>query len=180
VQTLSDARAAARDLQALGPTAVLVKGGHITFEGGSGSLVDVLCVDDETFDLPTPRIDTVNTHGTGCTLASSIATYLARGAPVLSAVKMAQRYVAGVLVASSRLRLGGNGVQGAMDHGCLLCRQAALPPTAAPDYLLYVITDAGCNASKGRTMYDAVTAAIAGGATVIQVRCVPCAMSVPR
>lgn len=172
VRTVSDVRTAARDLQALGPTAVLVKGGHVPPEGGSSTLVDVLCIDDETVDLPTPRITTANTHGTGCTLASAVAAYLARGAPVVHAVKMAQRYVAGVLASSARLQLGGGGVQGAMDHGGRLCLQAALPPAGAPDYSLYVVTDAACNARSGRTMRQAVTAAVAGGATVVQIRCV--------
>ena len=159
-------RAAARDLHALGPTAVLVKGGHVAT---GDALADVLALDDETVVLPTARVATSNTHGTGCSLAAAVAAHLARGASVLHAVKFAQRYVAGVIASSVPMRLG-DGPQGAMDHGRALCLQPPLRE-AAPDFRLYAVTDAGCNAAAGRDMATAVAAAVQGGATMIQIRC---------
>jgi hydroxymethylpyrimidine/phosphomethylpyrimidine kinase len=80
----------AERLLALGPGAVLVKGGHATGE----TVVDVLAERGRTPEiLAAPRIDTVHTHGTGCTLASAIATGLAQGLDVRGAVMRARSYV---------------------------------------------------------------------------------------
>ena len=69
--------------------AVVVKGGHR--EGAQ--VVDVL-YDGATFrDYSAPRIDTTSTHGTGCTFASAIAAYLARGEPLAEAVGQAKEYL---------------------------------------------------------------------------------------
>ena len=70
--------AAAAALRALGPRAVLVKGGHI--EGAES--IDVLDDGGEPLVLVAPRIATANTHGTGCTLSSAIAALLGRGLPL--------------------------------------------------------------------------------------------------
>jgi hydroxymethylpyrimidine/phosphomethylpyrimidine kinase len=61
-------------LLALGPGAVLLKGGHL---GGEQS-VDVLATADGVVETRRPRVDTVSTHGTGCTLSSAIAALAAR------------------------------------------------------------------------------------------------------
>jgi hydroxymethylpyrimidine/phosphomethylpyrimidine kinase len=86
----SERAALAAALLALGPGAVLLKGGH-----GPGSLiVDVLADESggiETFE--TPRIDTPSTHGTGCTLASAIAVGIAQGLSVRESVVRARAYV---------------------------------------------------------------------------------------
>jgi hydroxymethylpyrimidine kinase/phosphomethylpyrimidine kinase/thiamine-phosphate diphosphorylase len=146
---------------------VLVKGGHLSHASTS---TDVLCDSSgHVADLPMSRVTTSNTHGTGCTLASAIAAHLARGAEVTDAVRFAQRYVAMVLAQSASLRLGG-GPQGAMDHSTQLCSQPCLLPRP-PDLRLYAVTDPELNEKHGRSMRDAVAAAIAGGATMIQVRC---------
>jgi hydroxymethylpyrimidine/phosphomethylpyrimidine kinase len=88
----------------LGADAVLIKGGHA---GGERS-VDVLYVRDtqrlERFDAP--RIDTDNTHGTGCTLSSAIAAHLARGVPIPDAVGAAKAYLTQALQAGAKRRLG--------------------------------------------------------------------------
>ena len=93
IASLADAREAARRIQKLGPTAVVVKGGH----GSGPELVDLLFDGHQMTELPTPRLETRNTHGTGCTFASAIAAGLARGMKLAPAVVEAQRYVAGAI-----------------------------------------------------------------------------------
>jgi hydroxymethylpyrimidine/phosphomethylpyrimidine kinase len=83
ISTVADMKQAAEALKAMGPGAVLVKGGHM--EGDA--LSDVL-LDDAGFHVfETRRIDTTHTHGTGCTLASSIATGIAQGMGLPEAVR---------------------------------------------------------------------------------------------
>ena len=65
--------------------------------------------------IPGPRIQTGNTHGTGCTTASAIASYLAKGHDMLSAVKLARKYVTDALDASKHLNLG-DGPQKPFNH----------------------------------------------------------------
>jgi hydroxymethylpyrimidine/phosphomethylpyrimidine kinase len=84
-----DLAAAARQLLELGSAAVLVKGGHLV-----GEIVTDWLVwrnGEETFNAP--RFESRNTHGTGCTLASAIATGLAQGMPLNAAVRRALAYV---------------------------------------------------------------------------------------
>ncbi len=93
IQSLDDVREAAKIIHALGPRAVVVKGGH-----AEGIEVVDLIFDGETFtELRTPRLQTSNTHGTGCTLASAIAANLALGATIVDAAASAQAYVAGAI-----------------------------------------------------------------------------------
>ena len=84
VRTLEQACEAARALAALGPKAVLVKGGHITFE--TDVAIDVLYDGERCHVLREPRLATPHTHGTGCTLSAAITAALARGADLLEAV----------------------------------------------------------------------------------------------
>ena len=84
-----DVRRAAKEIVGLGARAVVVKGGHRE----AAEAVDVL-YDGTTFrDYSAPRIDTTSTHGTGCTFASAIAAYLARGEPLAEAVGRAKEYL---------------------------------------------------------------------------------------
>jgi hydroxymethylpyrimidine/phosphomethylpyrimidine kinase len=95
-------RRQAKTLLALGPGAVLIKGGH-----GSGSdSVDLLLDADACTRFAAPRIDTRNTHGTGCTLASAIAAGLAKGLPLGDAVREAKAYVSAAIAAADRLHVG--------------------------------------------------------------------------
>ena len=90
VNTVQDAEEAARRIHAMGPQAVLVKGGHLD---GEAEAVDVL-YDGEAFRrFTSERIDTPHTHGTGCTYASAIAANLAKGHGLAEAVERAKRYV---------------------------------------------------------------------------------------
>lgn len=92
----------AERLLAMGPKAVLIKGGH----GEGPDSVDVL-LDGEGFtELSAPRVDTRNTHGTGCTLSSAIAAGLAKGLELGEAVQAAKDYLTRAISASDELRIG--------------------------------------------------------------------------
>ena len=83
--------------------AVLVKGGH----GGEDCCTDVLLTDTGQVHLfSAPRIASRNTHGTGCTLSAAIATYLAHGAPLHTAVEKAKAYLSEALQAGAQIALG--------------------------------------------------------------------------
>jgi hydroxymethylpyrimidine/phosphomethylpyrimidine kinase len=100
---------AAEVIQAIGPNAVLVKGGHLE---GSASSEDLFFDGERMRWLSAERIDTPNTHGTGCTLSSSIAAYLARGDDLLDAVRKGKAFVTEAI--RWALPLGG-GI-GPVDH----------------------------------------------------------------
>ena len=90
VRDVAAMREAARALWALGPAAVLVKGGGMA---ASGEAVDVLFDGRETLEISAPRIDTPHTHGTGCTLSAAIAARLAWGQPIGEAIRGAKDYL---------------------------------------------------------------------------------------
>ncbi|MGB8602412.1 MAG: bifunctional hydroxymethylpyrimidine kinase/phosphomethylpyrimidine kinase [Rhizomicrobium sp.] len=83
------ARAVAAALQKMGAKAVLIKGGH----RDGGVIADLLIGPDGQQTFSYPRLDTRHTHGTGCTLASAIASSVARGVPLTLAVEKARAYV---------------------------------------------------------------------------------------
>lgn len=89
-------------LLSLGANAVLMKGGH----GTGAESVDFLITPKGTERFAAPRIDTKNTHGTGCTLSSAIAAGLALGHPLSQAVADAKTYVTSALIASTDLKIG--------------------------------------------------------------------------
>jgi hydroxymethylpyrimidine/phosphomethylpyrimidine kinase len=109
VHSVATAREAALRLHALGPKAVLVKGGHLT----GSDVVDVLYDGVALHELRGPRLPGRHTHGTGCTLASAIAAALARGLTLDAAVADARAYVVGAIANAPRL---GHG-HGPLDHG---------------------------------------------------------------
>ncbi|MGA2639410.1 MAG: bifunctional hydroxymethylpyrimidine kinase/phosphomethylpyrimidine kinase [Spirochaetia bacterium] len=114
-------RRAARAIHAKGPRCVVVKGGHLE---GTDFSTD-LFYDGERFEeLTGPRIETRNTHGTGCTFASAIAARLALGDEMLVAVRAAKGYVSAILAASSGLRIGRG--HGPMNHMALLTPHSPL------------------------------------------------------
>ena len=100
--------AAARQIASFGPRWVLVKGGHLP-----GNPVDLLFGDGQVIRFPGHRIASRHTHGTGCTLASAIASHLALGADVPTAVESAKEYVTGAIDGGFPL---GAGI-GPVDHG---------------------------------------------------------------
>ena len=92
----------AQKLVALGAGAVLLKGGH----GGGPESVDLLIEGNARTRFAVPRVQTRNTHGTGCTLASAIAAGLAKDLPLVDAVRQAKTYVTAALEAADRLDIG--------------------------------------------------------------------------
>ena len=106
-----DMEAAAREMLTMGANAVLLKGGHL-----SGDLVcDLLLTKSgQAHWMRAPRIHTGNTHGTGCTLSSAIAAYLALGGTLLESVQAARTYVRAALEASSKVRTGAG--SGSLNH----------------------------------------------------------------
>lgn len=99
---LATVRAQAERLRAMGPRAVLIKGGH----GEGPESVDVLLDSDGFLELAAPRIVTRNTHGTGCTLSSAIAAGLAKGLSLREAVAAAKQYLTRALARSEELAVG--------------------------------------------------------------------------
>lgn len=79
----------ARDLHAMGAANVLIKGGHMTGRQST----DILFDGTDCHYFSAERIFTMNTHGTGCTYASAIATYLAQGEPLKSAVEKGKEFI---------------------------------------------------------------------------------------
>lgn len=96
-------RRAATDLRALGPKAVLLKGGHLE----DGDAVDVFEDENGRQELPSPRIETKNTHGTGCTLSAAIAALLGQGVALPDAARRAKNYIAQAIAAADGLEVGG-------------------------------------------------------------------------
>jgi hydroxymethylpyrimidine/phosphomethylpyrimidine kinase len=92
----------AERIRALGPSAVLIKGGHA--EGAES--VDILLDHEGLQRFASPRVATRNTHGTGCTLSSAIAAGLARGGSLREAVAAAKAYIGAAIAASERLTIG--------------------------------------------------------------------------
>ena len=113
-------RRAAQEIHAKGPRCVVVKGGHLL---GTGFSTDLFYDGERYEELSAARIDTRNTHGTGCTFASAIAARLALGDGMLDAVRAAKIYVSEVLAASSGLRIGHG--HGPMNHMALLMARPA-------------------------------------------------------
>lgn len=89
-------------LLALGAQAVLMKGGH----GQGEEATDLLLTQHECMAFAAPRLNTPNTHGTGCTLASAIAAGLAKQMPLSQAVQTAKHYLHAALVAAQHLHVG--------------------------------------------------------------------------
>jgi hydroxymethylpyrimidine/phosphomethylpyrimidine kinase len=95
-------REQAQRIRALGARAVLVKGGHA--EGPEA--VDLYVDEKGEHRLVARRYQTQNTHGTGCTLSSAIAAFLARGLPLVEAVTLAKSYVNAAIAAADQLSVG--------------------------------------------------------------------------
>jgi len=104
---------AAHMLLNLGCAAALLKGGHLP----GPSMVDMLATAEGTEMFENPRIETKNTHGPGCTLASAIATGLAQGLSLRDAVARARAYVQEAIRTAPSI---GHG-HGPLNHGHTVC-----------------------------------------------------------
>lgn len=105
VKGLDAMQAAAEAIVGTGVKAVLVKGGHATEKA-----TDVFYDGKAMVLLAGEVVETKNTHGTGCTLSSAIAAYLARGLPLLDAVRQAKTYLTGALKQSLSIGQGSGPV----------------------------------------------------------------------
>lgn len=92
----------AERLRDLGAGAVLLTGG----ESDAETALDIFVDDDGVQRIEAPRVETKNTHGTGCTLSSAIAAELAKGASLDRAVKMAKLYVTAAIMAADEIAVG--------------------------------------------------------------------------
>ncbi len=101
--TLDDRREAARDLVALGPRAAVVKGGHAAADSDA---IDVYYDGSEMVELAGRRVDTKNTHGSGCAFSAAIAAGLAKGEGTLEAVRAAKAFINGAIEHSLALGSG--------------------------------------------------------------------------
>ncbi len=117
VVSLADMRRAAQAIHRLGARNVVVKGGHLP---NTSDAIDVLFDGDKFHEFRAPRIESRNTHGTGCTFASAIAAELAKGQPVVEAVGIAKEYLTEVIRASAGLQIGHG--HGPMNHMALLIK----------------------------------------------------------
>lgn len=103
LQSEQDMQQAAHQLQEMGAAAVLLKGGHL-----QGDTVSDLFLSREGQPqwLRAPRIHSHNTHGTGCTLSSAIASHLALGHSLTEAIAQAHRYIRQALQSGAAVRTG--------------------------------------------------------------------------
>lgn len=108
IRTPADMEAAGRAILALGPRAVLVKGGHLEAE----RVTDLLVTAAGVTRFESEKIRSSSTHGTGCTLSSAIATGLAQGLGMVEAVARARTYV----LAAIRLAPGYGRGHGPLNH----------------------------------------------------------------
>ena len=97
VSSLDEMKGAARKIKALGPKYVLVKGGHLQ---GADESVDLLYDGSAFTEFSAPRVDTQNTHGSGCTYSAAVCAGLAKGLTIYDAVSEAKEYVSGAISGS--------------------------------------------------------------------------------
>ncbi len=109
IATADDMTRAAERIHELGPRAVLVKGGHLE----SGEITDLLSHAGWIERFHAQRIESRHTHGTGCTLASAIATGIAQGMGLVDAVARARRYLRAAIEAAPGYGAG----HGPVNHG---------------------------------------------------------------
>lgn len=107
VENAVEMREAARALLDLGAGAVLVKGGHL-----EGMALDLLVWGQGELELPAERIDTLHTHGTGCSYSAAIAALLARGEGLEPAVRKARKWIHRAIATNPGLGRG----QGPVNH----------------------------------------------------------------
>ena len=102
----------ARQLSQGGTVSVLLKAGHLTED----RLVDIFynAEQDTITELPSARVYTPNTHGTGCTLSSALAALLAKGYELTDAARGAKEYINEAIVSGARYEIGGG--HGPVDH----------------------------------------------------------------
>ena len=101
IKTVEDMKKACQSIHLMGAENVIIKGGH-----SIGDAEDILFDGKEFYSFRTERIDTKNTHGTGCTFSSAIASNLANGMGIYDAVKSAKEYITGAIKNADLLKIG--------------------------------------------------------------------------
>jgi hydroxymethylpyrimidine/phosphomethylpyrimidine kinase len=115
IRDIDDMRRAAEMLVTLGARIVVVKGGHLD----NRTVADLVADENGSYTLTSPRIETRHTHGTGCTLASAIATGLAQGMAVRPAIERARRYLMAALADAPGYGQG----HGPLNHAHTICAE---------------------------------------------------------
>lgn len=100
--SIEDVKKMAIELFKFGSKYVLVKGGHGDFD----DCIDILYDGDTFFEFTLPRINTKNTHGTGCSLSSAIAANLANGLSMNDATEKAKKYIYNAIINADKLSVG--------------------------------------------------------------------------
>ena len=100
IESITDMKKAAQAIGRMGAANVFVKGGHMT-----GDAVDILYDGEDFIEFRSERIDTKDTHGTGCTISAAIATGIGQDMPVRDAVQRAKDYI--TMAIRFSLRIGG-------------------------------------------------------------------------
>jgi hydroxymethylpyrimidine/phosphomethylpyrimidine kinase len=101
---MADMHAAAGLLAGFGSRSVLIKGGHL--ENRTSTDLLYLSAEDRFVTLEAERIASRNNHGTGCTLSSAIASYMAKGDDIEAAVRKAKAYVQNAIRAGAEYKIG--------------------------------------------------------------------------
>ncbi|UCZ52349.1 bifunctional hydroxymethylpyrimidine kinase/phosphomethylpyrimidine kinase [Bacillus shivajii] len=102
IESMEDRKKVAQDFINMGVKTVVIKGGH---SDEDDSVVDLLFDGNSFHFFKTPRIDTKNTHGTGCTFASAVTAELAKGTPLQPAIEKAKEFIHLAIIHS--LKIGG-------------------------------------------------------------------------
>ncbi|WP_456103528.1 bifunctional hydroxymethylpyrimidine kinase/phosphomethylpyrimidine kinase [Prevotella sp.] len=103
IANVKDVEVAAQKVLNMGCNAVLIKGGHLS---GSIKTDRLYMANGRTHTYEHPTIDTRNTHGTGCTLSSAIASYIARGLDIPNAIAFANNYLYKAMLAGKDIYVG--------------------------------------------------------------------------
>lgn len=111
IQDLGDMREAAKRIHDMGPTYVVVKGGHLPAESDA---IDIWYDGRNFGELHAPRFATVNTHGTGCSFASALAGHLAQDMPLPEALQATKDYISRAIQGADALQIGHG--HGPLDH----------------------------------------------------------------
>jgi hydroxymethylpyrimidine/phosphomethylpyrimidine kinase len=117
IKNLEDAHTAALKIRDMGAQTVVVKGGKLP---NVKDAIDIFYDGMKLYNLIAPRIETNNTHGTGCTFASAIAAELSKGTSILEAIRIAKAYLIIVLKDANKLFIGHG--HGPVNHslGCIV------------------------------------------------------------
>jgi hydroxymethylpyrimidine/phosphomethylpyrimidine kinase len=114
VRNLDDLTTLARTILAMGPTFVLIKGGHMAHTPSAEHAPDLLLSRGELIVFDALRVETLNDHGTGCSLSAALAAGLGLGRSVLDATRDAKSFVLAALSSASAWHLGQG--HGPIDH----------------------------------------------------------------